>query len=66
MINQLKRLLLLVLILSIFAACGKKEKEKGCISLKLRGNKNVYDVGLDDFISKLKKEISGRSLTLSY
>ncbi len=45
---------------------GKKEKEKGCISLKLRGNKNVYDVGLDDFIAKLKKEISDRSLTLSY
>ncbi|MCX7641112.1 MAG: threonine--tRNA ligase [Elusimicrobiales bacterium] len=45
---------------------GKKEKEKNTISLKVRGNKNVYDVNLSEFISKLKFEISSRSLFLSY
>lgn len=42
---------------------GKKEKEKGVVSLKLRGNKNVYNVKLDDFILRLKEEISSKSLS---
>lgn len=41
---------------------GKKEKEKGVVSLKLRGNRNVYDVNLDIFISKIRDEISSKSL----
>ncbi len=45
---------------------GKKEREKNLISLKLRGNKNVYDILVDDFIERIKKEIKERSLSLSY
>lgn len=45
---------------------GKKEKEKDVVSLKLRGNRNLYDLSLFDFISKIKEEISSRSLNLSF
>ncbi len=45
---------------------GKKEKEKGTISLRLKGNKNVFDVNPQDFIESLKKEIETRSLAPSY
>lgn len=45
---------------------GKKEMENNVISLKLRGNRNVYDVKIDDFISRVKNEITERSLTISY
>ena len=40
---------------------GKKEKEEEVISLKMRGNRNIYGIKLDDFISKLKSEISSKS-----
>ncbi|MEF3279935.1 MAG: threonine--tRNA ligase [Elusimicrobiota bacterium] len=45
---------------------GKKEMEKNLISIKIRGNKNIYDIDLNDFISKIKEEIKTRKLTLSY
>lgn len=45
---------------------GKKEREKNVISLKLRGNRNVYDIKLEEFISRLLEEIETRSLNLSY
>ncbi|MGC8867018.1 MAG: threonine--tRNA ligase [Elusimicrobiales bacterium] len=45
---------------------GKKEKEKGLISLKIRGNRNIYDVNPDDFIEKVKEEIKSRSIDSSF
>lgn len=45
---------------------GKKEKEKNVISLKLRGNRNIYDLSLSDFVAKLKEEISLKKLELSF
>jgi threonyl-tRNA synthetase len=45
---------------------GDKEKQNNSISLKLRGNRNLYNIKLDEFIDKLKLEISSRSNKLSY
>ncbi len=45
---------------------GKKEKEKGLISLKIRGNRNVYDIEPNYFINKIKEEIESRSIKSSF
>jgi threonyl-tRNA synthetase len=45
---------------------GKKEKEAGSITLRLRGNRSVFGVSLDEFISKAKEEIYSRSLAGPY
>lgn len=45
---------------------GKKEAEKKTISLRLPGNKNVYDVDVSQFIENVKREIQERSLLRSY
>jgi len=45
---------------------GKKEREKGVISLRLRGNRNLFDINPDEFIGKLKQEIVSRELLPSY
>ena len=37
---------------------GDGEKEKGTISIRGRSNENVSDLKLDDFIARLKEEIS--------
>ncbi len=39
---------------------GKKEQENGTVSLRLRGNKNVFGVNPDEFIANLKAEIAER------
>lgn len=39
---------------------GKKEKENGTVSLRLRGNKNVFGVNLDEFVANLKTEVAER------
>ncbi|HOI43136.1 MAG TPA: threonine--tRNA ligase, partial [Elusimicrobiales bacterium] len=39
---------------------GKKEKEAGNISLRLRGNKSVFGVNLDEFVKNLAAEIAAR------
>ena len=45
---------------------GKKEKAENLISVRLRGNKNIPDLNLNDFIDNIKTEISERKLTGSY
>jgi threonyl-tRNA synthetase len=45
---------------------GEKEKQNNTISLKLRGNKNLYNIKLDEFVDKIKSEILSRSNKLSY
>ena len=45
---------------------GKKEKEAGAITLRLRGNKSVFGVNLDEFIAKAKTEAHTRALVSSY
>ena len=36
---------------------GDGEKEKGTISVRGRGNENIADISLEDFVARLKKEI---------
>jgi threonyl-tRNA synthetase len=45
---------------------GKKEKEAGTITLRLRGNKSVFGVNLEEFISKAAAEAATRALTSPY
>lgn len=45
---------------------GKKENENGTISIRLRGNKNVFGINLHDFIDSVKKEIETKRLTSVY
>ncbi|GAB4029908.1 MAG: threonine--tRNA ligase [Elusimicrobiota bacterium] len=45
---------------------GKKEKENSTISLRLKGNKNLFGISADEFLASLEKEISEKSLTPSY
>ncbi|MDD5208193.1 MAG: threonine--tRNA ligase [Elusimicrobiales bacterium] len=45
---------------------GLKEKEAGNITLRLRGNKSVFGVSLEEFISKAKTEADTRALNSSY
>ena len=45
---------------------GKKEHAEGTISLRLRGNKNIYGLSLDEVTANLKKEAAERRLTTSY
>lgn len=45
---------------------GKKEKEAGTVTLRLRGNKSVFGVNLDEFIAKAGAEAKSRSLTGAY
>ena len=45
---------------------GKKEKDAGTITLRLRGNKSVFGVNLDEFIAKAKEEAATRALTGAY
>jgi len=41
---------------------GDGEKENGTISIRGRGNENVSDIKLDDFIARLNKEIAEKKI----
>jgi len=45
---------------------GKKEKDAGTVTLRLRGNKSVFGINLDEFIAKAKEEAATRALTGPY
>jgi len=45
---------------------GKKEQAEGKISLRLRGNKNIYGLDLNEVTANLKKEADERRLLMSY
>jgi len=45
---------------------GKKEKEAGTITLRLRGGKSVFGANLDEFIKNISVEVSERRLTGVY
>ncbi len=45
---------------------GKKEKDAGTVTLRLRGNKSVFNVNLEEFIAKTKEEAVSRSLSGAY
>jgi threonyl-tRNA synthetase len=45
---------------------GKKEKDAGTVTLRLRGNKSVFGVNLGEFIAKASEEAKTRSLTAPY
>lgn len=45
---------------------GKKEKENSTISLRLKGNKNIFGLSPDEFSASLVKEVLEKSLTPSY
>lgn len=41
---------------------GDKEKENGTITLRMRGNKQEFGVKLDDFIARIKEEITKQKI----
>ncbi|MEK7722574.1 MAG: His/Gly/Thr/Pro-type tRNA ligase C-terminal domain-containing protein, partial [Elusimicrobiota bacterium] len=45
---------------------GKKEKEAGAITLRLRGNKSVFGINIDEFIARATVEAATRALVSSY
>ncbi|OGR61819.1 MAG: threonine--tRNA ligase [Elusimicrobia bacterium GWB2_63_22] len=45
---------------------GKKEQDAGTVTLRLRGNKSVFGINLDEFIAKAKEETATRALTGPY
>jgi threonyl-tRNA synthetase len=45
---------------------GKKEQDAGTVTLRLRGNKSVFGINLDEFIAKVKEEAATRALTGPY
>jgi threonyl-tRNA synthetase len=45
---------------------GKKEKDAGVVTLRLRGNKSVFNVPLDEFMAKAADEAKTRALTGAY
>jgi len=45
---------------------GKRENERDEISVRLRGNKNINGVKLNEFIEKIMEEIKNRSLSSAY
>jgi len=45
---------------------GKNEQAEGKVSLRLRGNKNIYGLDLNEVIANLVKEAGERRLTGSY
>jgi threonyl-tRNA synthetase len=45
---------------------GKKEAEKGTITVRSRSGKQSMDVKPEDFVGKIKEEIANRSKDLSY
>ncbi len=45
---------------------GKKEKEAGTITLRLRGNRSVFGVNFEEFLNKVKEENTTRALANSY
>ncbi len=45
---------------------GKKEMESGKLTVRSRSGKQQFGVPMNEFISKIDKEIKERSLTLSY
>ena len=45
---------------------GQKEREAGTVTLRLRGNKSVFGVNLEEFIQKTSQEAQTRALTSPY
>jgi threonyl-tRNA synthetase len=45
---------------------GKKEKDTNTISLRLRGNKNLFAIDINEFIKNIKKEIADKALKSFY
>ncbi len=45
---------------------GKKEKDAGTVTLRLRGNRSVFGVNTGEFVANLAKESAARALTGAY
>jgi threonyl-tRNA synthetase len=45
---------------------GEKEKESGKISVRTREGRDIHDVEVEEFITKITGEINSRSISLTY
>jgi len=44
----------------------KKRKNTGKISVRTRDGKDIHDVDVEEFITKISEEINSRSISLTY
>ncbi|QAV32507.1 threonyl-tRNA synthetase [Fervidobacterium changbaicum] len=57
--NQMRKVPYMIIV-------GEKEKESGKISIRTREGKDIHDVDVEEFIAKVKDEITSRRISLSY
>ncbi len=57
--NQMRKVPYMIII-------GEKEKESGKISVRTREGRDIHDVEVEEFITKITGEINSRSISLTY
>jgi threonyl-tRNA synthetase len=57
--NQIRKVPYMIIV-------GEKEKESGKISVRTRDGKDIHDVDVEEFITKISEEINSRSISLTY
>jgi len=57
--NQMRKVPYMIIV-------GEKEKESGKISVRTRDGRDIHDVEVEEFITKITGEINSRSISLTY
>jgi len=57
--NQMRKVPYMIIV-------GEKEKESGKISVRTREGRDIHDVEVEEFITKITGEINSRSISLTY
>ncbi len=57
--NQIRKVPYMIIV-------GEKEKEAGKISVRTRDGRDIHDVEVEEFITKITGEINSRSISLAY
>lgn len=57
--NQMRKVPYMIIV-------GEKEKESGKISVRTREGRDIHDVEVEEFITKISEEINSRSISLTY
>ncbi|WP_448378785.1 threonine--tRNA ligase [Fervidobacterium sp.] len=57
--NQMRKVPYMIIV-------GEKEKEAGKISVRTRDGRDIHDVEVEEFITKITREINSKSMSLSY
>jgi threonyl-tRNA synthetase len=57
--NQMRKVPYMIIV-------GEKEKESGKISVRTRDGRDIHDVEVEEFITKITGEINSRSMSLTY